>query len=127
MPAAALRETGGGILYEAGAGVARVGPGGAVVAFFFNDTATTEIYTLSLHDALPIFGAGPVLLQLDRALLAGVGVGANDHVALADRHRVVGPGGHSDRVLRVGVVHAGKRGVEVRGVEIGRASCRERV
>jgi len=25
--------------------------------FFFNDTATTEIYTLSLHDALPIWGA----------------------------------------------------------------------
>src|SRR3712207_7787653 len=25
------------------------------VLFFFNDTATTEIYTLSLHDALPIF------------------------------------------------------------------------
>ena len=24
------------------------------VFFFFNDTATTEIYTLSLHDALPI-------------------------------------------------------------------------
>src|SRR3712207_8727659 len=24
--------------------------------FFFNDTATTEIYTLSLHDALPIYG-----------------------------------------------------------------------
>src|ERR1022692_2707899 len=30
--------------------------------FFFNDTATTEIYTLSLHDALPIWlrGASPV-------------------------------------------------------------------
>src|SRR2546429_2322930 len=28
--------------------------------FFFNDTATTEIYTLSLHDALPIYGAAPV-------------------------------------------------------------------
>src|SRR5260221_13735489 len=27
----------------------------AVIFFFFNDTATTEIYTLSLHDALPIF------------------------------------------------------------------------
>src|SRR2546430_12371723 len=27
----------------------------ALVFFFFNDTATTEIYTLSLHDALPIF------------------------------------------------------------------------
>src|SRR5690349_23986456 len=26
--------------------------------FFFNDTATTEIYTLSLHDALPIFEEG---------------------------------------------------------------------
>src|SRR3712207_8205896 len=25
------------------------------MVFFFNDTATTEIYTLSLHDALPIF------------------------------------------------------------------------
>src|SRR2546430_12334035 len=29
--------------------------------FFFNDTATTEIYTLSLHDALPIYiVAGPL-------------------------------------------------------------------
>src|SRR2546430_16236540 len=43
--------------------VARLGLRGwlAVVAsrtrrfFFFNDTATTEIYTLSLHDALPIY------------------------------------------------------------------------
>src|SRR3712207_8965353 len=26
-----------------------------VILFFFNDPATTEIYTLSLHDALPIF------------------------------------------------------------------------
>ena len=25
-----------------------------ICVFFFNDTATTEIYTLSLHDALPI-------------------------------------------------------------------------
>src|SRR2546425_1166469 len=28
-----------------------------VFVFFFNDTATTEIYTLSLHDALPILAA----------------------------------------------------------------------
>src|SRR5207302_11484822 len=27
--------------------------------FFFNDTATTEIYTLSLHDALPIYSIEP--------------------------------------------------------------------
>src|SRR2546427_588442 len=30
------------------------GGSGSVQIFFFNDTATTEIYTLSLHDALPI-------------------------------------------------------------------------
>src|SRR5258705_10263656 len=29
--------------------------------FFFNDTATTEIYTLSLHDALPISGNGKII------------------------------------------------------------------
>src|SRR3712207_8013220 len=28
---------------------------GTIIFFFFNDTATTEIYTLSLHDALPIY------------------------------------------------------------------------
>src|SRR5215203_6364760 len=35
--------------------------------FFFNDTATTEIYTLSLHDALPIYVgvvAGVALVQM---------------------------------------------------------------
>src|SRR3712207_8240190 len=31
--------------------------------FFFNDTATTEIYTLSLHDALPIFEAQSSVLE----------------------------------------------------------------
>src|SRR2546426_403212 len=36
-----------------GVRVARV-PAALTVTFFFNDTATTEIYTLSLHDALPI-------------------------------------------------------------------------
>src|SRR3712207_9194367 len=29
------------------------------LVFFFNDTATTEIYTLSLHDALPICSTSP--------------------------------------------------------------------
>ena len=37
-----------------------------VVFFFFNDTATTEIYTLSLHDALPIFFRGQELLSVGR-------------------------------------------------------------
>src|SRR2546430_13715013 len=31
--------------------------------FFFNDTATTEIYTLSLHDALPISPAQPAQVR----------------------------------------------------------------
>ena len=31
--------------------------------FFFNDTATTEIYTLSLHDALPISSSSLVYLN----------------------------------------------------------------
>src|SRR5260370_11934932 len=48
--------------------------------FFFNDTATTEIYTLSLHDALPIFatrrtlfhvlvGCGLLMLKVSRLKL----------------------------------------------------------
>src|SRR2546426_1863029 len=32
-----------------------------LVFFFFNDTATTEIYTLSLHDALPIYQLGKLI------------------------------------------------------------------
>src|SRR6266498_3386896 len=42
--------------------------------FFFNDTATTEIYTLSLHDALPILA--PALLVAAGVLQQGRGRGA---------------------------------------------------
>src|SRR5258706_219205 len=48
--------------------------------FFFNDTATTEIYTLSLHDALPISVVGERRDRL-RELQRGVGV-----IALPDAH-----------------------------------------
>src|SRR5437868_14474437 len=37
--------------------------------FFFNDTATTDIYTLSLHDALPICMALLILALLQRIFL----------------------------------------------------------
>src|SRR5215216_3630040 len=51
--------------------------------FFFNDTATTEIYTLSLHDALPIF------FHLDHRLLGvapwAVGVLLRWQISLEDR------------------------------------------
>src|SRR3989442_3309338 len=60
--------------------------------FFFNDTATTEIYTLSLHDALPIYRLG----RPDDPDLSAVG----------DAHREVAPDLEvSDR----GVVRRGDR------------------
>src|SRR3712207_6876183 len=56
--------------------------------FFFNDTATTEIYTLSLHDALPIFvGAG----HLGDDVASGVVVvGDAEGRAATARRRVLG-------------------------------------
>src|SRR2546426_11704874 len=54
--------------------------------FFFNDTATTEIYTLSLHDALPIF-----LLRHDIAesRLGGPAAGAaRDDLVADEGHRL---------------------------------------
>src|SRR2546426_7778932 len=60
-----------------------------MIFFFFNDTATTEIYTLSLHDALPIFVAASVALtatpsafgpeHVDRLRRSGL-----DDLAIAD-------------------------------------------
>src|SRR3712207_9145279 len=65
-----------------------------IYVFFFNDTATTEIYTLSLHDALPIYGV---------LVLHGLGVDA-----------AVQPGGvvlaAGRRRLRVGDVRLDVRG-----------------
>src|SRR3989442_11996016 len=58
--------------------------------FFFNDTATTEIYTLSLHDALPIFTQNDIKKVLAYSTISqlgymfvGVGVGAYaaEHIA----------------------------------------------
>src|SRR3712207_7759448 len=39
------------------------------VFFFFNDTATTEIYTLSLHDALPIFIGDDIKSQVGATIV----------------------------------------------------------
>src|SRR3712207_6901579 len=70
--------------------------------FFFNDTATTEIYTLSLHDALPIceqalvmaarYGRSAVVQHL---LDAGVDVAAAD--GMTALHWAAGRGDLEDR------------------------------
>src|SRR5436309_4079698 len=52
--------------------------------FFFNDTATTEIYTLSLHDALPILRTNPVI-TIDGPAGAGKSTAAR---LLAERQTV---------------------------------------
>src|SRR2546422_3974223 len=58
--------------------------------FFFNDTATTEIYTLSLHDALPICaglaGGGALPSRRDLRSL-GQGVGPGNAPGLPHRDR----------------------------------------
>src|SRR2546426_1307135 len=54
--------------------------------FFFNDTATTEIYTLSLHDALPIFAAHARFAEQERVRL---------------QHRVVSAGRDQQLIFRV--------------------------
>ena len=65
--------------------------GGGGVGFFFNDTATTEIYTLSLHDALPIWE----LLMAARPGILVVGAGYAGSVCA----RVLAEAGH--RVLLI--------------------------
>src|SRR2546422_7213906 len=64
--------------------------------FFFNDTATTEIYTLSLHDALPIsdrreidrFAAGLSLSAMPSGLDPALdsAVGASDYHLRSEEH-----------------------------------------
>src|SRR3712207_8907582 len=59
--------------------------------FFYNDTATTEIYTLSLHDALPIFRR-PRLPRAAAALRGAAAQGDGRHGAGHDDR-----GPHDDR------------------------------
>src|SRR2546430_7551544 len=60
------------------------------IFFFFNDTATTEIYTLSLHDALPIFNMGEIGVHgwknnLSTRTCFDVGTGAPGSPGYGDR------------------------------------------
>src|SRR5438874_12224378 len=55
--------------------------------FFFNDTATTEIYTLSLHDALPILGSLVSKVNVPDFPSSVVKVPSNSRVWILDRAR----------------------------------------
>src|SRR2546430_17311484 len=60
------------------------------IFFFFNDTATTEIYTLSLHDALPIYyeyrGLAPKVKFVILKVLDKTGAGyTSDVIRAVDR------------------------------------------
>ena len=102
-----------------------------ITVFFFNDTSTTEIYTLSLHDALPIYRDGTkngFELGVTRAItdaveipvIASGGVGTLDHLVAGVLQ------GGADAVLAASIFHFGEftvpeakaymaaRGIEVR-------------
>src|SRR5438067_3665545 len=54
----------------------------SILFFFFNDPATTEIYTLSLHDALPICPGQPPAVEAAQApVLLGISVAQLHHLA----------------------------------------------
>src|SRR2546422_11363883 len=93
--------------------------------FFFNDTATTEIYTLSLHDALPILFNREVACDFAGGMLSR---GSKKHTraqlkdAFDKLNATVSVGGEgaSIEVRKENLAGALR-------LEIGRASCRERV
>src|SRR3712207_9359171 len=67
--------------------------------FFFNDTATTEIYTLSLHDALPIYffaRDGRLLSALRLPARLAARVGGHRHHRSARRRAHRGRGAERD-------------------------------
>src|SRR2546430_8460464 len=54
--------------------------------FFFNDTATTEIYTLSLHDALPIYDRGRMASRPTRRSRSRQRSGLRSHTPRSEEH-----------------------------------------
>src|SRR3712207_8752686 len=63
--------------------------------FFFNDTATTEIYTLSLHDALPIYRVVAIAYYVYHTQ-GGAGVTTSELVDAYARARVKRPQNYPD-------------------------------
>src|SRR2546427_12695622 len=97
--------------------------------FFFNDTATTEIYTLSLHDALPISCSPPSRRPV--RYVVGIDIGGTNIVAGTvpeDGSELVGLVSEPTFPEQgAGAVVARIVKLARASVEIGRASCRGRV
>src|SRR6266436_4113447 len=98
-----------------------------LVFFFFNDTATTEIYTLSLHDALPIWERSDIRGPAREAAHAAPAQAAatTARPIRVSRYRVDSlgpprPGGHracpASGCGRGGAAAAGRRGALPRAV-----------
>src|SRR3712207_9337918 len=111
--------------------------------FFFNDTATTEIYTLSLHDALPISAVLSAIKQREYegyhyeaadaslALLIGRTTGEDRPLFELETFRIISEkraDGETTTEATIKLFVGGHRVISTaEGNEIGRASCRERV
>src|SRR3712207_9555781 len=108
--------------------------------FFFNDTATTEIYTLSLHDALPICEYRELfelqaadVIQPDISHIGGL-LETKKLAAWADVYYVtVAPHNVGGQINTAAALHLAACTTNFKiqeyfnDFEIGRASCRERV
>src|SRR5690625_7670476 len=95
------------------------------LSFFFTAPAPTAIYTLSLHDALPIYRILAALDPLEHLAELEVGEVAGLDLLPGARGRHRGPQPAAQRVR----AHGGLAAVVLRPVhqhQIGRASCRER-
>src|SRR5258707_5938074 len=101
------------------------------IFFFFNDTATTEIYTLSLHDALPI-----LTRKITRSV-ARIETGLEDTLYLGNlgakrdwghardyvegMHRILQADAPDDFVLATGETRSVREFVELAFAEVGRS------
>src|SRR3712207_9211988 len=104
-----------------------------LLTFFFNDTATTEIYPLSLHDALPISAIAlqvallgmywDIALHIDQGRDEGPLANPAHYLILFGLYGVFAAG-----ALAIALPKPGERpGPGALRLEIGRESCRERV
>src|SRR5256886_15878525 len=102
------------------------------IFFFLNDTATTEIYTLSLHDALPICLvalADDGLHFLVKRVVAEIGAVLDEEFETADRaqpHYGRRRHGEDERVLDGGELFV-QLGRDGRSAEIGRPTILKRI